>query len=93
MVGDDLAPFFVPGEFAGTADTLDGEAVVGIFDGAYVSAGAGLGMSDTRPVYLLPAADVPEGVVGMALVANSLNFNVVNTELDNGTILLILECA
>jgi len=92
MVGDDLAPFFVPGEFAGTDDTLDGVPVVGIFDGAHVSAGAGIGMSETRPVYLLPAADVPESVVGMTLIANSQNFSVVNTELDNGTVLLILEC-
>lgn len=93
MVGDDLTPFFIAGEFAGTGDTLNGVAAVGIFDGNHVSVGPGLGMGDTRPVYLLPASQVPPDVIGMPLVANGQSFTVVNTEVDEGTILLILECA
>jgi hypothetical protein len=58
MIGDDLTPFFVPGEFAGE-DTLDGQPVVGIFDAAYVSTNDGIGMASSRPAYLLPAAAAP----------------------------------
>lgn len=92
MIGDDLSPFFVPGEFAGTNDTLNGVPVVGIFDGNHVSVGSGLGISDTRPVYLLPAAAVPEDVIGAALYASGQHFTVANTELEEGTVLLILGC-
>lgn len=94
MIGDDLTPFFVAGEFAGGADTLNGVPVVGIYDGAFVSSGSGLGMSDTRPVYTMPSSAVPADVIDLVLVANGASFTVVNTESDGtGVTMLILECA
>jgi hypothetical protein len=96
VIGDDVSPFFVPGEFAGGADTLDGVSAVGIFSADFAVNGGGLGISDTKPVYLMPTLAVPAAVIGMALVASSQNFTVVDTVVVNGdpaTMLLILECA
>jgi hypothetical protein len=94
MIGDDLAPFFVPGEFAGTDDTLDGNPVAGIFDGAYVRTGGGIGMSSTHPVYTLPEAFVPTDVQDMTLYvsAERSHFRVVDQEpAGSGVVVLILE--
>lgn len=92
MVGDDLTPFFVAGEFAGSADTLDGLPVVGILDEAYVSTNDGIGMSSVRSAYLLPEASVPEPVEGKTLNANTKTFRIRDRELAQpGVIALILE--
>lgn len=94
MIGDDLTPFFVPGEFAGNDDTLNGAPVVGIFDGDYVVNGPGLGMSDTRPVYTMASAAVPLDAIGMQLIVAAGNFKVVDVQPDGtGITLLILECS
>jgi hypothetical protein len=90
MIGDDLTPFFVPGEFAGE-DTLDGQPVVGIFDAAYVSTNDGIGMASSRPAYLLPAAAAPAAPEGLVLVvAKSGERFVVATQEPDGTGLTVL---
>jgi hypothetical protein len=96
MIGDDLTPFFVPGEFAGVGDTLGGEPVEGIFDASYVSTSDGIGMASSRPAYLLPVAAAPSEPEGMVLkVAKSgEQFTVAAQEPDGtGLTVLILEKA
>lgn len=96
MIGDDLTPFFVPGEFAGVGDTLDGQPVTGIFDAAYVSTNDGMGMASTRPVYLLPTAMAPAAPEDMLLVVakSGERFVVVAQEPDgSGLTVLVLEKA
>ena len=92
MIADDLSPFFVPGEFAGDGDTLDGSPVVGIFDGAYVKAGDGLGMASTSPAYTLPASAIEGAPDGKRLVANGIAYEVATHEPDGtGIVILHLE--
>lgn len=92
MIGDDLTPFFVAGEFAGAADTLGGVPVVGIFDGAFVTTGDGIGMATTRPVYTLPTSSAGADAEGKVLVAGGTTYRVVGQEPDGqGVTLLILE--
>jgi hypothetical protein len=96
MIGDDLTPFFVPGEFAGSGDTLDGQPVVGIFDAAYMSTNDGIGMASSRPAYLLPATAAPVEPEGMVLVVakSGERFAVATHEPDGtGVTVLILEKA
>lgn len=65
---EDTTAFFSTAEFADTA-TLDGAAVVGIFDRAYEQGAIGIsGMASGQPVFTLPASSVPAAVVGKALV-------------------------
>lgn len=91
MIGDDLTPFFVPGEFAGVGDTLDGQPVTGIFDAAYASTNDGIGMASSRPVYLLPAVMAPAAPEDMLLViAKSGERFVVATQEPDGTGLTVL---
>lgn len=89
MIADDLTPFFVPGEFAGAEDTLDGVPVVGIFDAEYTKAGDGIGMASTRPAYTLPAAAIAGDPDGKRLVANGAAFIVESHEPD-GTGIVVL---
>jgi len=76
MFVEDLSPFFNATEMA-TAATLNGAAVVGIFDNGYQD--QEFGGSASTPSYMLPAASVPGGVVGMTLVCNSITYKVVET--------------
>lgn len=94
MIGQDLTPFFVPGEFAGSADTLNGAPVVGILDEAYATTNDGIGMATIRSVYILPATAVPVDAEGKVLVANGKQFTVSDRELvEPGVLALILENA
>lgn len=94
MIGEDLTPFFVPGEFAGNADTLNGVTVVGILDEAYVSIADGIGMAATRPAYHLASASVPVNPEGLILVASGKHFRVVTPQPDGtGVTTLLLEQA
>lgn len=96
MIGDDLTPFFVPGEFAGVGDTLDGQPVAGIFDAAYLGTNDGIGMASSRPAYLMPAAAAPAAPEGMVLVVakSGEHFTVAMHEPDGtGLTVLILEKA
>lgn len=96
MIGDDLSPFFVPGEFAGEGDTLDGAPITGIFDAAYVSTNEGIGLASARPVYTVPASALPATVEGSILfVAKTAEtFRVVEPQADGtGVVLLMLEKA
>lgn len=94
MIGDDLTPFFVAGEFAGADDTLDGVKVVGMFDAAFATAGDGIGMATTRPAYTLPTSEAGTDPEGKMLVANGGTYRVVAHEPDGaGVSLLILENA
>lgn len=68
MIGEDLTPFFVSGEFVADGDKLDGKPVSGIFDAAAVVSSGGIGMSDTRPVYTLPSQQVPAQPEGKRLM-------------------------
>ena len=80
---EDLTPFFNPAEFAHNA-TLDGVAVVGVFDAAYDLQDIASGLAATGPVYLLPTASVPALPVGKLLVCNATTYKVVET-LPDGT--------
>jgi hypothetical protein len=96
MLGADLTPFFVPGEFAGEGDTLAGAPVTGIFDGAYVRTNQGIGMASTHPVYTVPAVALPADPLGLVLYVGSENasFTVAEQEPDGtGVVVLILEKA
>ncbi|MFS2004612.1 hypothetical protein ACEN9F_13400 [Duganella sp. CT11-25] len=92
MIGDDLTPFFVAGEFSHGGDLLGGVAVAGIFDSAYVRAGGGLGMSSIHPAYSMASAAVPAEPIGQLLTHKSINYSVVDLEPDGtGLTVLILE--
>lgn len=94
MIGSDLTPFFVAGEFVQAGDTLGGVPVAGIFDAAYVVTGAGMGMADTRMAYTLSSASVPASPVGMLLQHAGVQYEVADTQPDGtGVTLLILEFA
>lgn len=87
----DLTPFFSGDEFAVDA-VLAGTAVRGIFDGAYVSAGAGLGMASSAPAFTLPTASVPGSAVGSALVIGAAAYFVAEHQPDGtGVSVLHLE--
>lgn len=89
MIGDDLTPFFVVGEFCSPDDTLDGVAVVGQFDAAYVRNGSGMGMADAAPAYLLPSSSAASVAEGQILVHGGQSFRVEGVEPD-GTGLTVL---
>jgi len=89
MIGEDLTPFFVVGEFCRDGDTLDGAPVVGQFDANYVRNGGGMGMSDAAPAYLLPSASAPESANDQVLVHKGVHYLVVEVEPD-GTGLSVL---
>lgn len=92
MIGDDLTPFFVVGEFCKADDTLDGEPVVGQFDAAYVRNGGGMGMADAAPAYLLPSASAATAAEGQVLVHMGLSYRVAGVEPDGtGLTVLALE--
>lgn len=78
-----------------TVATLDGVAVSGIFDAAYVLAAAGtIGMADTRPAFTLPTASVPASPVGKPLVIGASNYLVAEHQPDGtGVSTLLLEAA
>ncbi len=92
MFAETLAPFFNTSEF-GSPATLAGVAVQGIFDAAYQLAGVGdVGMASTAPVFTLPTAQVPGGIVGQLLVASGINYTVVEHQPDGtGVSQLLLE--
>lgn len=93
MIGSDLTPFFVPGEFVLEGDTLNGAPVAGIFDAAYAVTGEGMGMADTHPVYTMASVAVPAQPVGLVLVCAGARYEVVDAQPDGtGVTLLILEC-
>lgn len=87
----DLTPFFADDVFA-IAAVLAGTAVRGIFDGAYVSAGAGLGMACSVPAFTLPTASVPAEVVGSTLAIDAVSYFVAEHQPDGtGVSILLLE--
>jgi hypothetical protein len=93
VIGADLSPFFIAGEFAEDA-TRAGVSVLGIFDSTYVSAGEGLGMASTAPVFTLPTANVPATPVGLPLLVRGVGYVVAAHEPDGaGVSLLRLERA
>ncbi|CAH1387025.1 head-tail joining protein [Candidatus Nitrotoga sp. M5] len=63
---ENLAPFFRTEDFAVDA-TLDGVAVVGIFNNDYDLEDTGGGASGSSPVFTLPSSDVPTPVAGLTL--------------------------
>lgn len=82
MFTEDLSTFFGATEFA-TPAFLDGAPVVGIFDSAYLTDGAGmLGMGGTQPTYLLPSAQVSADPVGLELVISGKSYFVAQHEPD-----------
>lgn len=92
MIGDDLTPFFVPGEFSHADDTLAGAPVLGIFDAEYVSNGGGFGMADARPAYMMATAQVPVESEGILLVHKGESYRVAASEPDGtGITVLMLE--
>lgn len=92
MIGDDLTPFFVVGEFCHGEDTLDGASVVGQFDAGYVRNGGGMGMSDAVQAFLLPTASAPTEANDQILVHKGVSYRVVEVEPDGtGLSVLVLE--
>ena len=94
MIGDDLTPFFVAGEFARVDDQLGGIAVQGIFDDNYVRSCAGYGMGSSSPAYHLATTAVPADLSGLVLTHKGRSYRVVEPESDGtGVTVLILEYA
>ena len=92
MIGDDLTPFFVVGEFCHGEDTLDGAPVVGQFDASYVRNGGGMGMSDAIQAYLLPTTSAPAEGNDQVLVHKGISYRVAEIEPDGtGLTVLVLE--
>lgn len=61
----------------GQAGTLDGQAVVGIFDSPQAFGNVGLiGAIAQEPSYLLPTSSVPAAVVGRLLVLGGTTWRV-----------------
>ena len=81
-------------EFA-TYVTLDGVIKAAIFDAANALGSVGTyGMATTSPTLTIATADLPALVVGLPVVANSINYTVVAHEPDGtGLSRLILEAA
>lgn len=73
---EDLSVFFNTAEFAVNA-TLNGVAVVGIFDNAYELEDMGGGVSASGPAFTLPSSFVPSPVIGLPLVIGSATYKVV----------------
>jgi hypothetical protein len=90
VIGNELSPFFVPGEFAGTDDVLAGEPVTGIFEAAFAVGGDGIGMSGTRPVYFLPTSQVPVAWEGLQLTVAAGAFVVEGHEPDGTGVSMLL---
>jgi hypothetical protein len=67
---EDIAPFLT--DF-GIAATVGGVSVRGIFDAAYADA---LGLSGTRPMLLVAAADVPAVAEGAAVTIGATSYTV-----------------
>lgn len=92
MIGDDLTPFFVKGDFCAGDDSLGGAPVVGIFDAEYVVDGAGMGMSSSRPAFTMATASVPSAPIGQILVHAGKPYRVEDHQPDGtGKSALILE--
>lgn len=94
MLTADVTAFFSAAEFA-TAASLDGQAVLGIFDAPSAQGGVGAyGMAALQPVYTLASASVPADVVGLGLVVGSTPYTVAAHEPDGtGISRLLLEAA
>lgn len=58
--------------------TLNGVAVVGIFDNAHDEQAIAMGLAGTVPMFTLDSADVPTPVVGLALVVGATTYTVVD---------------
>jgi hypothetical protein len=63
----------------GVDATLNGTAVRGIFDDAYMDP---LGMAGSQPALLCASADVSAAAQGTAVVVNSVNYTVGSTQPD-----------
>lgn len=92
MIGDDLTPFFVKGDFCAADDTLAGAPVVGIFDAEYMVDGGGMGMSSSRPAFTMATASVPATPIGQILMHAGKAYRVEDHQPDGtGKSVLILE--
>ena len=88
---ESLDAFFVEAEFA-TAATLNGVAVLGIFDRPYAPVTLGYaGAAATRPTYRLPATSADSSAVGRTLVVAGEGSFVVAEARPDGTGLVTLE--
>ena len=77
---EDLAPFFSEEGFA-VAATLNGVAVVGIFDMPYIEP-LGNFVSGAAPMFMLATADAASAAQGQLLVALGKTYKVVGVEPD-----------
>lgn len=77
----------------GQAGTLDGQAVVGIFESPQAFGNVGLiGATAQEPSYLLATGSVPSGVVGKVLVTGGVSWRVRQAGADEpGLTRLMLE--
>lgn len=93
MFEEDLSVFFNTQEFADEA-MLDGVDVAGIFDKAFVSSSGGMGMTVSRPAFILPASSVPADTSGSMLVIGSDSYAIAGIDpdaSDDKIIVLLLE--
>lgn len=78
----------------GESVTLDGVTVTAIFDEAYVTASAGLGLAATSPALVLPSDSVPATPEGAAVVVRGASYSVAEHRPDGtGGSVLLLETA
>lgn len=77
MFVEDLSVFFNPAEL-GHSVTLGGVAVNAIFENGFMLGNAsGIGIAAANPRLILPTVNVGANPVGLAVVANGLNYTVV----------------
>lgn len=89
---EDLTQFFNEDDFA-QAGTLNGVAVLGIFDNSYLTGTVGpAGMASTGPMFILATADVPASPVGKTLITGGVTYTVAEHQPDGtGVSSLMLE--
>lgn len=88
MFAEDLATFFTEAVF-GSAATLDGVAVKGIFDNAYIDV---MGIASRSPTFTLPTASVGASTQTSVLVVGGTTYRVTSLQPDGtGVTTLLLE--
>ena len=92
MFTEDLTAFFA--DF-GVSATLNGTAVVGVYDNGYALGAAGmLGVASTQPTLTLPTAQVPANPVGQPVAVAGKSYLVAEHQPDGtGISRLFLEAA
>lgn len=79
-------------KLANAAGVLDGVAVEGIFDNAYMVSDGGVGMASAGPAFTLATWSVPDAPYGKQFVHDSITYTVAEHQPDGrGMSVLFLE--